>query len=59
MFQQNEYDYEEKFQESLKKMTSNSLQQKLVAIRNIVVKRLTLEKEFKTHQFKLDSKYEE
>lgn len=59
MSQQHEYDYEEKFQESLKKTPSNSLKQKLVAIRNIVVKRLALEKEFKTHQFKLDSKYEE
>jgi nucleosome assembly protein 1-like 1 len=59
MSQSNEYDYEEKFQESLKKLTSNSLKQKLVAIRNIVVKRLALEKEFKTHQFILESKYEE
>jgi nucleosome assembly protein 1-like 1 len=59
MSQPNEYDYEEKFQESLKKITSNSLKQKLVAIRNIVVKRLALEREFKTHQFKLESKYEE
>jgi len=59
MSQTNEYDYEEKFQESLKKITSNSLKQKLVAIRNIVVKRLALEKEFKSQQFKLESKYEE
>ena len=59
MSQTIEYDYEEKFQESLKSITSNSLKQKLVAIRNIVVKRLALEKEFKIHQFKLDSKYEE
>lgn len=59
MSQTNEYDYEDKFQESLKKITSNSLKQKLVAIRNIVVKRLALEKEFKTQQFKLESKYEE
>jgi nucleosome assembly protein 1-like 1 len=59
MSQPTYYDYEEKFQDSLKKITSNSLKQKLVAIRNIVVKRLALEKEFKTHQFKLESKYEE
>jgi nucleosome assembly protein 1-like 1 len=59
MSQTNEYDYEQKFQESLKKITSNSLKQKLVAIRNIVVKRLGLEKEFKSQQFKLESKYEE
>ena len=59
MSQTNEYDYEQKFQESLKKIASNSLKQKLVAIRNIVVKRLGLEKEFKSQQFKLESKYEE
>ena len=59
MSQTNEYDYEQKFQESLKKIKSNSLKQKLVAIRNIVVKRLGLEKEFKSQQFKLESKYEE
>jgi hypothetical protein len=55
----NDYDYEEKFQESLSKMTSNSLKQKLVAIKNLVVKRLNLEKEFKGLQYKLDAKYEE
>lgn len=53
-----EYDYEEKFVEALKTQTSNSLKQKLVAIRNIVVKRLALEREFKAIHFKLEAKYE-
>jgi nucleosome assembly protein 1-like 1 len=55
----NDYDYEEKFQEELKKIPSNSLKHKLVAIRNLVVKRLALEKEFKSLNFKLEAKYEE
>lgn len=53
-----EYDYEEKFVEALKSQSSNSLKQKLVAIRSIVVKRLALEREFKALHFKLEAKYE-
>jgi hypothetical protein len=53
-----EYDYEEKFTEELKKIQSNSLKHKLVAIRNIVVKRLALEKEFKALHHQLEAKYE-
>ena len=59
MAQVNDYDYEEKFQESLKTVKTNSLKQKLVAIKNLVVKRLALEKEFKGLHFKLEAKYEE
>lgn len=55
---QPEYDYEEKFQEELKKIQSNSLKQKLVAIKNIVMKRLALEREFKALNFQLEAKYE-
>ena len=54
----NDYDYEEKFVESLKTVKTNSLKQKLVAIKNLVVKRLALEREFKGLHFKLEAKYE-
>ena len=53
-----EYDYEDKFVEALKKVESNSLKAKLVMIRNLVVKRLALEKEFKSTHYKLEAKYE-
>lgn len=59
MAQVNEYDYEEKFVESLKSVKTNSMKQKLVAVKNLVVKRLALEKEFKGLHFKLEAKYEE
>ena len=54
----NDYDYEEKFVEKLKEIKTNSMKQKLVAIKNLVVKRLALEKEFKALHFKLEAKYE-
>jgi hypothetical protein len=53
------YDYEESFVEALKEVPTNSLKQKLVAIKNIVVKRLQLEKEFKALHNKLEHKYEQ
>lgn len=43
----------------MKEVPSNSLKQKLVAIKNIVVKRLQLEKEFKALHNKLEHKYEQ
>jgi nucleosome assembly protein 1-like 1 len=54
----NDYDYEDKFQEKLKEIKTNSMKQKLVAIKNLIVKRLALEKEFKAQHFKLEAKYE-
>merc|ERR1711976_298313 len=51
--------YEEKFTEALKEVSSNSMKIKLVAIKNIIQKRMALEKEFKALNFKLESKYEE
>ena len=54
-----DYDYEEKFVETLKNVKTNSMKQKLVAIKKLVVKRLALEKEFKALHFKLEAKYEE
>jgi len=53
-----DYDYEEKFQDALKKITSNSLKQKLVAIKNLVVVRLNYEKQFKAEHYQLEAKYE-
>ena len=44
--------------EELGKITSNSLKYKLVAIKNLVVKRLALEKEFKALHHQLEAKYE-
>jgi nucleosome assembly protein 1-like 1 len=54
----NEYDYEDKFQEKLKEIKTNSMKQKLVAIKNLIVKRLALEKQFKAEHFKIEAKYE-
>merc|ERR1711976_188332 len=51
--------YEEKFTEALKEVSSNSMKIKLVALKNIIQKRMALEKEFKALNFKLESKYEE
>lgn len=53
-----DYDYEDKFQEALKKITSNSLKHKLIAIKNIIVVRLGLEKQFKGLHHKLEAKYD-
>jgi len=53
-----EYDYETQFQEELAKVTSNSLKHKLVAIKNLVTKRLDVEKEFKRKHYELEAKYE-
>lgn len=52
------YDYEEPFKEALKKITDINLKKKLVAIRKLVVDRLTLENEFKKEHNILDAKYE-
>lgn len=54
-----EYEYEEKFQEALKDVKSNSLKHKLVAIKNIVVRRLAVERQFKAEHNKLEAKYDE
>jgi nucleosome assembly protein 1-like 1 len=53
-----DYDYEDKFQEELAKISSDSLKHKLVAIKNVIVRRLALEREFKSLHHKLESKYE-
>jgi nucleosome assembly protein 1-like 1 len=52
------YDYEENFVEALKDIPSHSLKRKLVAMKNIVVKRLQIEREFKDLHNKLEAKYE-
>lgn len=52
------YDYEEPFKEALGKITDNNLKKKLVAIRKLVVDRLSLENEFKKENNILDAKYE-
>jgi nucleosome assembly protein 1-like 1 len=53
-----EYDYEENFQEELKKITDNGVKHRLVGIKNLIVKRLALEKEFKALHNQLEAKYE-
>jgi nucleosome assembly protein 1-like 1 len=53
-----DYDYEENFQEELKKITDNGLKHRLVGIKSLIVKRLALEKEFKALHNQLEAKYE-
>lgn len=53
------YDYEEDFVEALKDIDTHSMKRKLIAMKNIVAKRLALEKEFKSLHNKLEAKYEE
>lgn len=52
------YEYEEDFVEALKDFKDHSLKRKLVAMKNIVTKRLQLEKEFEALHHKLEAKYE-
>lgn len=54
-----EYDQEKAFQEELAKVTDESIKSKLLQIKELVVKRINLEKQFKTEQCKLEAKYEQ
>ena len=53
------YDYEDQFTDALKSINDNNIKLKLVAIKNLVVERLALERQFKAEHNKLEFKYEE
>ena len=53
------YDYEDQFVEALKGITDNNLKKKLVAIKKLVCERMSLEKDFKKENNKLEYKYEQ
>jgi len=55
----NDYSEEKAFQEELQKITDENIKSKLNQIKALVVKRLNLEKEFRSEQSKLEAKYEE
>jgi len=54
-----EYDQEVAFNEEIAKVTDENIKTKLRQIKELVVKRINLEKEFRKEQAKLEAKYEE
>lgn len=54
----NDYDQEKAFQEEIKKVPEESIKDKLIKIKGLVVKRINLEKDFRVEQCKLEAKYE-
>lgn len=54
----NEYDLEQEFKEEYDKITDNDLKEKLLKMKELVTKRINLEKQFKSEQSKLEALYE-
>lgn len=53
-----EYDQEKAFNEEIAKVTDEGIKQKLIKMKELVVKRIQLEREFRVEQNKLEAKYE-
>lgn len=53
-----EYDQEKAFQEEIKKITDETVKEKLNKIKELVVKRINLERAFRIEQSKLEAQYE-
>ena len=53
-----EYDLEEDFKKELEKVTDTNIKEKLLKMKELVVKRINLEKQFRSEQVKLEASYE-
>jgi nucleosome assembly protein 1-like 1 len=53
-----EYDQEKAFNEEIAKITDENIKEKLIKMKELVVKRIQLEREFRVEQNKLEAKYE-
>ena len=53
-----EYDLEKDFNQELEKIKDSNIKEKLLKMKELVVKRINLEKEFRSEQVKLEASYE-